>query len=57
MADPKKKPMPKPKIKYPRAKVGNYRAPVDTTGMDEETKKTFGFNTPSKTAYRKRNKA
>ena len=29
--------------KMPSAKVGNYRAPVDTTGMDAEMKRTMGF--------------
>ena len=37
----KKKPAAKPKA--PSAKVGNYRAPVDTVGMDPEMKRTMGF--------------
>lgn len=32
-----------PAKKYPSAKVGNYRAPVDTVGMDPEMKATMGF--------------
>jgi len=28
---------------YPSGKVGGYRAPVDTTGMDEAMKETMGF--------------
>ena len=31
------------KTKYPSARVGNYRAPVDTVGMDESMKQTMGF--------------
>ena len=31
------------KLPYPAAKVGNYRAPVDTAGMDESMKQTMGF--------------
>lgn len=41
-----KKPQPKPAPKKPvppSAKVGNYRAPVDTVGMDPEMKRTMGF--------------
>ena len=41
-AAPKKKPA------FPSAKVGNYRAPVDTVGMDEEMKKTMGFGAKKK---------
>ena len=37
----KKKPAAKPKA--PSARVGNYRAPVDTVGMDPEMKRTMGF--------------
>jgi hypothetical protein len=45
MAAPKK---PAPKIKpvknpYPSARAGNYRAPVDTTGMDPEMMNTLGI--------------
>ena len=42
MAAPKKKPAPPPK-KYPSAKAGSYRAPVDTTGMDAEMMTTLGI--------------
>jgi len=43
-----RKPLPKPKIKYPRAKVGNFQAPIDTTGMSPEEKEVFGFTQPKK---------
>jgi hypothetical protein len=33
----------KPAPKLPSAKVGGYRAPVDTAGMDPEMKATMGF--------------
>jgi len=43
----KSKPAPAPKSKpapkLPSAKVGNYRAPVDTAGMDPDMKRTMGF--------------
>ena len=32
--------------KYPSGRVGNYRAPVDTVGMSDEEKATFGFPPP-----------
>jgi hypothetical protein len=35
---------------YPSGKVGNYRAPVDTTGMSESDKETFGFGKKKKPA-------
>lgn len=35
---------------YPRGKVGGYGAPVDTTGMSQSDKESFGFG--SKTAPR-----
>jgi hypothetical protein len=35
-------------IKPPSAKVGNYRAPVDTVGMDAEMKETMGFGKKKK---------
>ena len=42
-----KKPAPAPKKpaakKYPSAKAGSYRAPVDTTGMDPEMMETMGI--------------
>jgi len=39
---PKNKPVqPKKKPEYPNAKVGNYRAPIDTTGMAPEDKEFF----------------
>lgn len=31
---------------YPSGKVGGYRAPVDSVGMDDEMKKTMGFGMP-----------
>jgi len=35
---------PKPfKPRPPSGKAGNYRAPVDTTGMDPEMQKTLGI--------------
>ena len=34
-AAPKKKPA------FPSAKVGNYRAPIDTVGMDKDDKEFF----------------
>jgi hypothetical protein len=43
MFKPKPKPAAKKKSEYPRAKVGNYQAPVDTAGMDPEMKKTMGI--------------
>jgi hypothetical protein len=40
----KKEPVLKPAKKaFPSAKVGNYRAGVDTVGMDAEMKATMGF--------------
>jgi len=30
-------------LPYPSAKAGNYRAPVDTAGMDPEMKRTLGI--------------
>ena len=39
---------PKKKAPDPSGKVGNYRAPVDTVGMDEEMKKTMGFGKKKK---------
>ena len=39
-----KKPAARPaKPAFPSAKVGNYRAPVDTAGMDPEMKKVMGI--------------
>ncbi len=35
-----------------RGKVGNYQAPVDTTGMDPEMKKTMGIYTGTGTQMR-----
>jgi uncharacterized small protein (DUF1192 family) len=32
--------------KPPSGRVGNFRAPVDTTGMSEEMKRTMGFKNP-----------
>lgn len=29
-------------LPYPSGKAGNYRAPVDTAGMDPEMKRTLG---------------
>lgn len=49
-----KKPVAPPKKKapaYPSAKAGNYRAPVDTTGMDPEMKATLGIK-PAKPVRR-----
>ena len=31
----------KPAPKYPSPKVGNYRAPIDTVGMDKDDKEFF----------------
>ena len=41
-------PKPSAKPKAPMGKVGNYRAPVDTAGMDPEMKKTMGFGQKKK---------
>ena len=41
-------PLPKKKPEFPSAKVGNYRAPVDTAGMDREMKETMGFGKAKK---------
>ena len=38
----------KPKSPYPTGKAGNYRAPVDTTGMDPEMMKTLGIKRQKK---------
>ena len=35
-------------LPYPSAKAGNYRAPVDTAGMDPEMKKTLGIGQKGK---------
>ena len=35
-------------LPYPSGKVGGYRAPVDTVGMDAEMKKTLGVIKPSR---------
>ncbi len=35
--------LPYPKGDTASARVGNYRAPVDTAGMDAEMKATMGF--------------
>ncbi len=40
--------LPYPKGDTASAKVGNYRAPVDTSGMDAEMKATMGFGKKSK---------
>jgi len=42
---PKVKPVKSP---YPSARAGNYRAPVDTTGMDAEMMKTLGIKRAKK---------
>jgi hypothetical protein len=42
MQKPAAKPAPKKKAP-PSGKAGNYRAPVDTAGMDREMKETLGF--------------
>ena len=42
--------------KMPSAKVGNYRAPVDTAGMDAEMKRTMGFGRGSSPGGRKKSK-
>ncbi len=36
--------------KAPTARAGNYRAPVDTTGMDPEMKATLGVAKPKPAA-------
>jgi hypothetical protein len=41
------------KLPYPSGKVGGYRAPVDTAGMDLEMKKTLGVVTQRKGKPRK----
>ena len=47
---------PKAAPKMPSAKVGNYRAPVDTVGMDAEMKRTMGFGRGSSPGGRKKSK-
>lgn len=38
----------KPQAKPVSARVGNYRAPVDTSGMDPEMKRTMGIGVVKK---------
>lgn len=43
-------------LPYPSAKAGNYRAPVDTVGMDPEMKETLGVGKKKPAPGKKRGK-